>query len=263
MPLAPVRLLSPSRTIRIPPRATYFNGVNAYAVVSPFTVYGWSEITVAEWFYPVWPKANNYWSKFSMIGDYWTDRPSVFWGMDNRYDYTWLAILWVTRKPDGTARVYSYNIYSYAVKQWVFTAYRFTSAREYSVYVNGVKKYSATVPADYKTVLEWNPDTATYPGRYKRFVLGESSALGEPMTMYQSMLLIYTRALSDAEIQQIYYYPYDPPRNGLVLWLDWTSLDCASGMWYDKSGFGNHATLYNVQCVDTTKKPTRVLSPVR
>jgi hypothetical protein len=262
VPLQPVRLQSPRRVIRIPPRAAYFSGVNAYADV-PLTVYGWSEITIAEWFYAVMPKANNSWTKFSMIGDYWTDGPSVFWGTDNRYDYTWLGSLWVARKPGGTRAVYGYSIYGHAVNQWAFVAQRFTSAREYSVYVNGVKKYSATVPADYKTVLEWNPDTATYPGLYKRFVLGASSWFGEHMTMYQSAVYIYSRALSDSEVQQIYSYPDNPPRNGLVLWLSWDSLDCSAGKWWDKSGFGNHATLYNVQCVDTTKKPTRVLSPVR
>ncbi len=263
MPLTPARLQSPSRVLKMPPRAAYFNGVNAYAVVSPFTVYGWSEITIAEWFYLVKPKTNTYYSKFSMIGDYWTDGPSVFWSTDNRYDYTSLSINWVTRKPDGTQAVYSYGIYSYAVNRWVFTAYRFTSGREFSLYVNGVKIYSATVPADYKTVLEWNPDTATYPDRYRRFVLGANSRLAEYMTMYQSALLIYSRALSDSEIQQIYSYPDDPPRNGLVLWLDWTSLDCANNKWWDKSGFGNHGTLYNVQCVDIIKKPVRILSPAR
>ncbi len=38
---------------------------------------------------------------------------------------------------------------------------------------------------------------------------------------------------------------------------------CNAGKWYDKSGYGNNGTLYNVQCVDLIKKPVRILQPVR
>jgi hypothetical protein len=66
------------RTIQPPlNKAMYFNGVDAYVVI-PLTVYGWSGITVQEWLCPLYPKSNAAWSKFSMIGDYWTDLPAVF-----------------------------------------------------------------------------------------------------------------------------------------------------------------------------------------
>ncbi|MGC9115769.1 MAG: hypothetical protein ACP5HH_07220 [Fervidicoccaceae archaeon] len=228
--------------------AHYFDGLNGYAVISPFTVYGWSEITIAELFYPVNPKTNTSWTKFSMIGDYWTDHPSIFWGTNNATNYTSLGSLWCVRKPDGTNTCYGYGIMSY-VNKWVFVTQRFTSAREYAVYVNGQKKYSTSVPSDYKTVLEWNPDTATYPSYYKRFVLGANVGYGEKMTMYQAMLLIYNRALSDSEIQQIYNTPSNPPTTGLVLWFDNPDFtnDCCKAIWRDKSGNGNNGKLYNVQ----------------
>jgi hypothetical protein len=262
MPLAPSRIQLRTRLLKTVRRAAYFSGVNAYAVVSPFTVYGWSEITIVDWLFLVRPKANTSWSKTSMIGDPGVDYPST--GIVTHYptNYSYWVIGWSTRRPDGTRGDYSYYTGAY-INEWVYVVRRFTSAREISFWINGNKVYSRTVPSDEKTVLEWNPNTATYPDLYKRFVLGANVSFGEYMTMYQSMLLIYSRALSDAEIQQIYNYPYDPPRNGLVLWLDGDSLDCSAGKWWDKSGFGNHATLYNVACVDVIKKPARVLSPVR
>jgi len=49
------------------------------------------------------------------------------------------------------------------------------------------------------------------------------------------LFLVYNRALSDTEIQQIYENPNDPPRAGLVLWLDGTSIDEANGKWLNKA----------------------------
>jgi hypothetical protein len=184
--------------------ALSFDGIDDYAKVEPFTVYGWSEITIAEWIYAVKPKANALYSKFSMIGDYWTDYPSTFYGTNNLTDYTSLNVLWCTRKPDGTRGSYFYNWIFY-VNQWVHIVRRFTADREFSVWINGVKVYSATVPATEKTVLEWNPDTATYPSRYKRFVLGASVDLYDWMTCMVDELRIYNRALTAEEIRRIMY----------------------------------------------------------
>ena len=143
--------------------AVYFDGVNAYVVI-PLTVYGWSAITIQEWLYPFHPKANDLWSKFSMIGDFWTDKPSIFYGSDNRYDYTYMEFRFVTRKLDGTRGVYGFSIYAYR-NSWVNTAWRFSlSDRTLIGYINGGKVYTASIPSDEKTILEWNPDTATYQG---------------------------------------------------------------------------------------------------
>ena len=55
-------------------------------------------------------------------------------------------------------------------------------------------------------------------------------------------VMIYNRALSDTEIQQIYDNPNDPPRAGLILWYAPDSVDVANGLWRDKSGNGNDGT---------------------
>jgi len=253
--------LTPARVMRVLPKALYHSGVDNYTVVEPFTIYGWSEITIEELVYPVYPKANASWSKFSMIGDYWTDSPSTFLGTNNRKDYTSLEVFWVTRTTDGVKKHYVYNFYAYR-NSWVHLIRRFTADREYSVWVNGEKKYSVTIPSDEKTVLEWNPDTATHPYMYERFVLGANVVLGEEMTVMYGCLRIYRdKALNENEIKHNFYHLNDPARDGLVLWLHWDSIDIGAGKWYDKSGYGNHGTIYGATLVDVIRKPVRVLSP--
>jgi len=260
--------LSPRRVLRIFRYAMYFDGVKAYVVI-PLTVYGWSGITVQEWMYPFHPKANPLWTKFSMMGDYWTDIPSVYWGTDNRYDYTGMSLNFYTRKPDGTRGFYGFSIYAYR-NTWVNTAWRFSlSDRTLIGYINGGKVYSASIPSTEKTILEWNPDTATYPYRYRRFVLGANVDGGERMKMMQYQLLIYTRDLSDSEVQWNYLYPDNPVRNGLYVWLqaDPNYIKDIDGdgvlEWVDLSGYGNHGKVYGAMLVELVKTAKMVLTPAR
>jgi hypothetical protein len=261
--------LAPTRTLRIPCRyAVFMDGIDDYVVITPFTVYGWSEITIQEWIYAFHPKANNSWSKCSMIGDYWTDRPSTFHSSNDRYDYTVLQAYWYVRKPDGTIKEYAYDIYAYR-NTWVNVARRFNNVREYAGFINGAKTYSTTVPSDYKTVLEWNPDTATYPTRYKRFVLGANSVLADYMKLMQFQLLIYDRALSDAQIAWNMNNPFNPVRDGLVLCFiadpQYVMDIDNDGIleWIDLSGYGNHGKIYGATLVDLYKTPARTLPAVR
>jgi hypothetical protein len=245
------------RTIQPPlNKAMYFDGINDYVLI-PLTVYGWSGITIQEWLYPFQPKANNAYTKFNMIGDFWTDRPSVFWGTDNRYDYTSLSLSFVTRKPDGTRGYYGFGIFAYK-NNWVNTAHGFSlSDRTLIGYINGNKVYTATIPSSEKTVLEWNPDTATYPEWYKRFVLGANVVGTENMKMMQANLLIYSRALTYSEILWNYQNPNNPIRDGLVLWLDARACDSTKNICYDLSGNNNHGIIYGAQIV-TLPSPVRV-----
>jgi hypothetical protein len=263
VPLKPVR--DPLKTFRY---AVYFDGVDDYVVI-PLTVYGWSGITVQEWIYPFHPKANAAYSKFSMIGDSWIDRPAVQVLTDPRYDYTILSYQFLTRKPDGTYTIYSFSAYAYR-NTWVNVARSFSlMGRVYIGYVNGGKVITTTIPSTEYTVLEWNPDTATYPDRYKRFVLGANTQLAEWMKMMQYQLLIYTRALSDSEIAWNFNYPGNPVRNGLYVWLqaDPQYIKDIDGdgvlEWIDLSGYNNHGKIYGATLVQLVKTPARVLSPAR
>jgi hypothetical protein len=262
MPLTPRRVLKQFRY------AMYFDGVNDYVVI-PLTVYGWPGITIQEWIYPYHPKANTAWTKFSMIGDVWIDKPSIFYLTDGRYDYTALNSNFLTRRPDGTARWYVYSIYAYR-NTWVNNAVRFSiSYRVFVGYVNGSRVYSATVPSTEATILEWNPATATHPERYRRFVLGANVFGTERMQMMQYQLLIYTRYLSDSEIAWNFNYPENPVRNGLYVWLQadpqYVKDIDGDGVleWVDLSGFGNHGKIYNAQLVELIKTPLRLLTPLR
>ncbi|MEM4531385.1 MAG: hypothetical protein QXY39_05935 [Thermofilaceae archaeon] len=188
-----------------------FDGIDDYLVVglqpgntgTPFTVYGWSEITIAERVYPVWPKANTAWSKTSMIGEYAANNAGTLLITDGRTDYTYLGFRFVTVRPDGSIAFYPYNI-PMPSNAWLHLVRRFTASRELSYWVNGSRVYTATVPSTERTILEYNPDTAVQPGRYRRFVLGANAGFGEHLPLYQSYLIIHSRSLSDTEIQQMY-----------------------------------------------------------
>jgi len=262
MPLPPRRVLRQFRY------AMYFDGVDDYVVI-PLTVYGWSAITVQEWMYPFHPKAIDTAAKFSMIGDHWYDYPSVFYGSDYWYDYTILYLYFITRKPDGTKGYYGFSIYAYR-NSWVNTAWGFRlSDRTLVGYVNGGKVYTVPIPSDEKTILEWNPDTATYPWMYKRFVLGANVYGTENMKMMQYQLLVYTRDLSDEDIGWNFKHPDNPVRNGLYVWLqaDPNYIKDIDGdgvlEWIDLSGYNNHGKIYGAGLVELVKTPSRLLTPLR
>jgi len=63
------------------------------------------------------------------------------------------------------------------------------------------------------------------------------------------VILIYSRALSDTEIQAIYNDPLHPPQDGLVLWLAPDSVDTANNIWKDKSGNGNDGSIVGASYV--------------
>ena len=87
--------------------------------------------------------------------------------------------------------------------------------------------------------------------------------------MYMSIMMIYSRALSDSEIQFNYQNPDKPIRNGLVLWLQadpqYVKDIDGDGIpeWIDLSGYNNHGKIYGAQLVQLIKTPSRVLKPVR
>jgi len=254
--------MSPTRGIRTFRYAVFFDGVDDYAVISPFTVYGWGEITIQEWIYLYHPKMNNLYSKFSMIGDYWVDYPSTFIGTNNRFDYTFLSVYFTTRTAADTLREY-YNSIIEHKNNWINLARRFTSTREFSVWINASRVYTITIPSDEKTVLEWNPNTATDPERYKRFVLGANIVFTAAMKMMQSNLLIYSRAPSESELIHNMLYPWNPVRDGLKVWLlahpDYVKDIDNDGVfeWVDLSGNGNHAKLYGATLATPIRSPLR------
>jgi hypothetical protein len=204
-----------------------------------------------------------------MIGDIWVDKPSMFYETDNRYDYTRFNLAFVTRRPDGTAGWYVFSIYAYR-NMWVNVARKLSiTDRVYAGYINGARVYTVTIPSTEATVLEWSPDTATYPWMYRRFVLGADVGGYGNMMMMQYQLLIYTRALTDSEITWNYNNPDNPVRSGLVVWLqahpdNIRDID-GDGVpeWLDLSGFSNHGKIYGARLVELIKTPARTLTATR
>jgi len=242
MPLSPVRLQKASRVIKTFPRAAYFNGVNAYVYIpdSPVLRWGYDPFTIVLTILSNYTGVDVLRHASTLPGKTGGFRfliHPVFglkvdtWSSDTN---EWLAV--------------DSNVFPTAWTQYVLVRQDPT----WMWYINGSFKVSKT---DTRTGREES---------YAGFYLGRA-LYGYWYRGYVSQLIIYSRALNDSEVQQIYADPSNPPTNGLVLWLSWDSLDCGAGKWYDKSGYNNHGTLYNVQCVDypTLKKPVRILSPVR
>jgi len=256
MPMSPIRGI---RTFRY---AVFFDGIDDYAVIEPFTVYGWPEITIQEWIYFYHPKDINVFSHPSSLGDGWSGEPMIdhYSPYFSAYPYKYVRF-WGCREK-GTCTDYQYNIIKY-VNQWINVVRRFDSTRNISYFVNGVREYSNTIPSDYKTVLEWNPDTATRPALYRRFVLGMGTYLVTPMKMLQSNLLIYSKAPSESELRHNMVYPWNPVRDGLKVWLlahpDYVKDIDNDGVleWIDLSGNNNHAKLYGATLATLIKSPLR------
>ena len=61
---------------------------------------------------------------------------------------------------------------------------------------------------------------------------------------YIALVRIYNRVLTEDEVLWNYYHLNDPVLDGLVLWLHWDSIDWGSGVWRDRSRYGNHGTIY-------------------
>jgi len=73
---------------------------------------------------------------------------------------------------------------------------------------------------------------------------------------------VYNRALSDAEIAQLYSNPTSPITSGLVLWLQADPAYITGSTWIDLSGNNNNATLYNTQLVQLINPPIQILPPI-
>ena len=254
--------MSPTRGIRTFRYAVFFDGIDDYAVISPFIVYGWSEITIQEWVYFYHPKDANPYSHPQSIGDGWSGEPMTDYYSPNLSTYYLNHVRFWACRERGTYVVHYYDLIGY-VNKWINVVRRFDSARNISFYVNGASVYSSTIPSDYKTVLEWDPDTATNPAFFKRFVLGAGPAFLNPMKMLLSNLLIYNRALSESELRRNMTYPWNPVRDGLKVWLyahpDYVKDIDNDGIleWVDLSGNGNHAKLYGATLATPIKSPLR------
>ena len=240
MPLTPKRVL---RTFRY---AVYFDGVDDYVRISlPSSLTGSASFTVM----------------FCLSFYFQPRRIWVLWyGTPGKYTVVHFLI-----NPDGLTQFGFFdgvqNSISVKPYEKVFTFYATRYDNISSLlesFINGNKVDSDTVTTTPNVQPGYIYIGCPAPTFRESYLKG-----------YIAQVLIYTRTLSDSEIQWNYQYPDNPVRNGLVLWLqahpDYVKDIDGDGVleWIDLSGFGNHGKIYGAQLVQLIKTPSRVLKPAR
>jgi len=117
------------------------------------------------------------------------------------------------------------------------------------LYINGSETYSAgqTQPIGVNTYDLHIARRAVTTGLYFIGIIGE--------------ICIYSRALAESEIRHNYYRWGSPVKDGLVLWLAEDTINPPT--WNDKSGYGNHGTIYGAIKVERPYEAARVNSAAR
>jgi hypothetical protein len=233
--------LSPLRTLRIPSEyALSFDGVDDKVRVpySPSLVA--FPVTMVAWLYH---DRTQTWNRGDIVGRLYNYRSSIL--------KTGALESWYY---DGTVwRGGSFGV-TIPEKVWKHVAFILkpegTDTRR-ELYVDGLLVASDVTTGQPIT-------TATHIVR-----IGESSPDYALIKGYIDEVCIYSRVLSADEIFWNYNYPYNPIRNGLVLWLSGTDEAIQPPTWYDKSNFGNNGTIYGAQKTQLIRKPVRTLAATR
>ena len=140
--------------------------------------------------------------------------------------------------------------------EWYFIAITLETPGAPTIYINGEP---ATAYA-YRNEVPGPIDDVTNPLRIGYIYFGQNYFKGTI-----GPALIYERRLTSDEVLEAYrgYIPLD----GLTMWL-WANELLASGnVWRDRSGYGNHATIYGAVWTETSviqyAKPTRLIAQTR
>ena len=228
-------------------KAMYFNGVNSYIQISDSPSIRLVNLSVLSW---VQVFSCSSWNVVVSKSTASANRPNYEFGVSQNSCnlYAW----------NGGASAYG----NYKVSPYIFVHIGVTVSGSTTVfYVNGnlINQASWSVNTNYDTYpLFIGTDYPQPRPEDYNFFYG-----------YIAQVLIYSRALSDSEIQWNYQYPDNPVRNDLVLWLqaDPSNVKDIDGdgrlEWIDLSGYNNHGKIYDAQLVQLIKTPSRVLNPVR
>jgi len=235
--------LAPSRVQRIPPQALYFDGVDDYVQVPYIGVFNQQPFTVIGIMMQMVLKV---------------DEPLLSTGDSQSVDrYLHLVI----RNGNPYMGFWSDDLQaSYYVGTGVWVSLAFVwegpATKVRTIYVNGTLVASNTSNGLLTVTSGSLTGNGIWIGKYSSYSTRIHSG-------YIAQVLVYSRALSQDEIRWNYNYPDNPVRNGLVLWLHWDSIDVSAGKWYDKSGYGNHGTIYGATLAQIVKPARRVLTPSR
>jgi len=199
------------------------------------------------------------------------------------------AFVWISTRVTGSATwgyawIIDKDIPGIRTDDWFFginygKEYLVLGNREYyntDVIADGTFHFIGFSRTRYQNViLFWDGKTTAFsdPGYDMRntqnIYIGSVKGSDRFFQGYITQVLLYSRALSDSEIQWNYQYPDKPIRNGLVLWLqaDPQYIKDVDGdgilEWIDLSGYNNHGKIYGAQLVQLIKTPARALTPAR
>jgi len=225
----------PQPGIKAPPfvrYVVYFNGKDAYAVVPPNPAFYGSQLTVVAWFAII---SNP--DSWNGIVDTTVYADKNWWILTGHYPSCSVDI--GASFTGGKRDIYLPPIACGEVRQYALRL----SGNELSAFTDG-KLYQTQIGSG-----EFATDTSLPP------VIGgrPHDPLPTPPYSFSNVavwqVLIYNRALSDAEVAQLYSNPTNPIREGLVLWLQADPAYIKGSTWLDLSGHGNNATLYNTQLI--------------
>ena len=239
--------LQASRVLKTFKYAMYFDGVDDYVVNTGFN---WSVLqngyTIAIWL-------NTADKSSDIIRHYST--PRGYYYLAYTSEYTRIGV--VSRSTDTNEYIEINqksnsnppNMFNHAVFTWNTT--------QGCWYANGVLDRCIS-------------DTRTGKGMaYTGFYIGKPYGT-DWYQGYIEQLLIYSRVLSDSEVQWNYLYRDNPVRNGLVLWLqadpnNVKDIDNDGILeWIDLSGYNNHGKIYGgASLVQLVKPAIRILPKAR
>ena len=206
----------------------YFNGQNAYAVVPPNPAFYGSQLTVVAWFAII--SNPNSWAGIVTISPYSTENWWMVTGASPSCSVDIGADFTGGKRDINLPPVACGEVHQYALR---------LSGNELSAFMDGKLYQTVTGEGEYHTFYTVVPLTI--------------GARPHPISYFSNVavwqVLVYNRALSDAEIAQLYSNPTNPIRDGLVLWLQADPAYIHGNTWLDLSGHGNNATLYNAQLI--------------
>jgi hypothetical protein len=232
--------LSPARVLRQFRYAMFFDGVDDYVRVPNFLFS--PDFTVSFWVYSL------------LRGNVWA---TYFGNADVVAKYN----LWMRNNYYGPAPNMQFSFFGTDKNEYSSDVFAISTGWNHIVvtksgltialYTNNVLRQRFNIPYDINYVSR--DLVIAYPNGY-----GAGYLRG-----FMNQFIIYSRALSDSEIQWNYVNPDNPVRDGLVLWLrahpDYVKDIDGDGLleWLDLSGYGNHGKIYGATLVKLIRDPVR------
>jgi len=219
--------------VTIPPTFTnyamYFNGTDSYVVVPNFN--GSDNMTFVVWLFDVsTPNERKYGNAIIDWGDPWNTN-----GLGVLIDYGYGGNTYRVITSNNQFSDYAIPL-SYTLNKWGMIALSISNTDKKWV------AYADAVPTFTKDI------TGFQPANGQNLYIG-GVPNGGHWHGYIAQILIYNRALSQAEVEQLYATPTNPIRDGLVLWLQADPSTVKGNVWFDKSGNNNNGVIFNAQLI--------------